>query len=74
MDHSANFVAQGHDRAVIPKLLELQGKDELNPVFNNYILLEGFYPPEITHVSNCFQVHARRSPPIPKQFCKFVQG
>ena len=50
----ASFVSQVEDKAIIPKLVELQGKDELNPVFNNYKPLEGLYPPEIAQVDTFF--------------------
>ena len=50
----ASFVSQVEDKAIIPKLLELQGKDELNPVFNNYKPLEVLYPPEIAQVVTFF--------------------
>ena len=46
----ASFVSQVEDKAIIPKLIELKGKDELNPVFNNNKPLEGLYPPEIAQV------------------------
>ena len=50
----ASFVSQVEDKAIIPKLVELQGKDELNPAFNNYKPLEGLYPPEIAQVVTFF--------------------
>ena len=50
----ASFVSQVEDKAIVPKLVELQGKDELNPVFNNYKPLEGLYPPEIAQVVTFF--------------------
>ena len=50
----ASFVSQVEDKSIIAKLIELQGKDELNPVFNNYKPLEGLYPPEIAQVVTFF--------------------
>ena len=50
----ASFVSQVEDKTIIPKFIELQGKDELNPVFNNYKTLEGLYPPEIAKVVTFF--------------------